>query len=386
MPPPSALTGALAVIEEELRRKGQIVLHGPPGTGKTWHAWRAAEELAARATFRKSWTDLDDAQKAGLKGGGAPEAQRIWMCTFHPSFGYEDFVEGLRPEASSGGQLSFRVQPGIFRRVCAEAARTPGREQYFLIVDELNRGDAARIFGELLTLMEVDKRGRVHAELPCSRERFTVPSNVFILATMNTADRSIALLDAALRRRFGFHELPPDPRVLEGAHPGGVHLAALLRALNARIVKHLKRDAKNLQVGHAYFQRDGFPLRDFADLRRVLRHEVLPLLQEYCYDEPDALRQIVGEKLVDTKTREIHAELFAGGERDDELRIAIGVWDDAILTSPEPAGDDAGEGARRSRRARRRRRDGGRGQWIGRSSSRSGRRASPGPLRIRSPI
>jgi 5-methylcytosine-specific restriction protein B len=324
------LTGTLATIDEELRRKGQLVLYGPPGTGKTWHAWRAVEELAARGTFGRAWSSLSATEKADLIGRGAPAAQRVWACTFHPSFGYEEFVEGLRPEPRADGQLSFRVQPGLFRRVCAAAEKANG-QPCFLIIDELNRGDAARIFGELLTLIELDKRGRAPVELPCSHDSFVVPRNVFLIATMNTADRSIALLDAALRRRFGFHELLPDPSLLQGAYAGNVHLGALLQALNGRIRKHLSRDARNLQVGHSYFQRDGSPLSDFADLRRALRHEVLPLLQEYCYDEPEALRQIVGERLIDPKTREIRADLFAAGEKVDELCTALAEWDASIV-------------------------------------------------------
>jgi 5-methylcytosine-specific restriction protein B len=350
LPPLPALEPTIALIDEELRRKGQIVLYGPPGTGKTWHARRAAEELSARATFGRRWLDLSEAERDGLLGKGDASAQRIWTCTFHPSYGYEEFVEGLRPEARADGQLSFKVQPGLFRRVSARAEKTPGLPHY-LIIDEFNRGDAARIFGELLTLIEVDKRGKGPVVLPYSREPFVVPANVFLIATMNTADRSIALLDAALRRRFGFHELLPDPSVLDGAHAGAVNLTALLRALNARILRHLKRDARNLQVGHSYFQRNGSPLRDFADLRRALRHEVLPLLQEYCYDEPEALSAIVGERLIDARTREIRADLFAPGEKEEELCTALSEWDAGIivpieipLTEPG-ADDDAGDAA-----------------------------------------
>lgn len=344
------LEPTIALIDEELRRKGQIVLYGPPGTGKTWHARRAAEELSARATFSRAWLDLTDAQRAGLLGRGELGAQRIWTSTFHPSYGYEEFVEGLRPETGNHGQLSFSVQPGLFRRVAARAEKTRG-EPCFLIIDELNRGDSARIFGELLTLIEADKRGRAPVELPYSRESFVVPKNLYLIATMNTADRSIALLDAALRRRFAFHELLPDPTLLEGSYAGAVNLGALLRALNARILKHLSRDARNLQVGHSYFQRDGNPLRDFADLRRALRHEVLPLLQEYCYDEPEALRAIVGERLIDPTTREIRADLFSSGEKAEELRTALSEWDPSIVApieaeiGREPDEGDDGNGS-----------------------------------------
>lgn len=332
-PPVAALTGMVAKIDEELRRKGQVILYGPPGTGKTWNALRAVQELAARAEYSRSWADLDLDQRAGILGRARADAQRIWTCTFHPSFGYEEFVEGLRPEANETGSLVFRVQRGLFRRVCASAAANSG--PHFLLIDEFNRGDAARIFGELLTLLELDKRG-LDAEMPYSRQRFAVPPNVFIIATMNTADRSIALIDAALRRRFGFIELLPDPAVLAGATAGGVSLGRLLATLNARIMKHLPRDGRSLQVGHSFFQREGVALSDFADVRRVLQHEVLPLLQEYCYEEPEALRRIVGDSFLHPVTRELRIELFAPG-REDDLRTALSELDRSILVEESPA-------------------------------------------------
>jgi len=332
------LSGRLAAIEEELQRKGQVVLFGPPGTGKTWHALRAAEELAARSTFERSWKELTSAQQAGLKGTGAPEAQRIWMCTFHPAYGYEEFVEGLRPQAGEGGALGFAPRRGLLRRICEHASQRP-QQLHFLLIDEFNRGDVARIFGELLTLLEMDKRGQVSVELPYTGERFTVPPNVRLIATMNTADRSISLLDTALRRRFGFIELLPEPKVLGGAQVGGVVLARLLETLNARLVQHLRHDARNLQVGHSFFLRGNGPLHDFADLRRVLRHELIPLLQEYCYDQPEALSGILGSRMVEPSSKDIRGELFAPGQ-EDELRTALREWEPSILTSEPPEPED----------------------------------------------
>ncbi|WP_224250281.1 AAA family ATPase [Hyalangium gracile] len=340
--PPPPLEKILGRIDEELRRKGQVVLYGPPGTGKTWHALRAAEELAARGTFGRSKDELSEAQRSGLRGMGEKDAQRIWMCTFHPAYGYEEFVEGLRPQTVSG-TLGFEPRPGLFRRVCASARKNP-QQPHFLLIDEFNRGDVARIFGELLTLLELDKRGKVSIELPFSGERFTVPPNVLLIATMNTADRSIALLDSALRRRFGFIELLPDPEVLATAQAGRVMLRPLLKKLNERLVQHLRHDARNLQVGHSFFQRDGSPLSDFADLRRVLRHEIVPLLQEYCYDQPELLRQILGEKFLASSSREIWDELFTG-THDDALLTALESWDPSIIVSEARDADDAsGEG------------------------------------------
>src|SRR6202008_2180559 len=132
-----------------------------------------------------------------------------------------------------------------------DAAQAPDRK-FFLIVDEINRGDIPRIFGELLTVLERDKRDKPIA-LPVSGEAFRVPPNIYLIGTMNTADRSIALLDAALRRRFGFVELMPDARILKKVELGGIPLGAWLEALNNRLREHMGHNARNLQIGHAYF-------------------------------------------------------------------------------------------------------------------------------------
>ncbi|WP_408890215.1 McrB family protein [Myxococcus faecalis] len=342
---PAPLEGMLSAIHEELLRKGQVILYGPPGTGKTWHALRAAEELSSRSTFDRSWQDLSEFEREGLRGTKAPGDQRFWACTFHPAYGYEEFVEGIRPQTSEGGMLGFAPREGLFRSICEQAQQHPDH-LHFLLIDEFNRGDAARIFGELLTLLELDKRGRVHVQLPYSRKPFSVPRNVRIIATMNTSDRSIALLDSALRRRFGFIELLPDPSVLKDAQAGGVVLKRLLNTLNQRLVKALPHGARNLQVGHSFFQRDGSPLNDFADFRRVMRHEVVPLLQEYCYDEPKALLEILGNKLLDASSGEVRNELFAMGS-EDHLRTALREWDPSLVeadavepTLPEEGGEE----------------------------------------------
>ena len=216
-----------ARIEAILRRKGQVVLYGPPGTGKTYRALAVANELAARHAFQKSFADLTQPERTIVAGGDG----FVRVCTFHPGWGYEDFIEGLRP-ATVNGQMVFEPRDGIFKRLCLDAAGQPNR-QFFLVLDEINRGDLPRIFGELITTIEYDKRDR-QIKLPVTGSFFAVPRNVFLIGTMNTADRSISLMDTALRRRFGFVELMPDSALLAGRKAGGLLLGAWLDALNTR--------------------------------------------------------------------------------------------------------------------------------------------------------
>lgn len=282
-----------ARIEAILRRKGQVVLYGPPGTGKTYRALAVANELAARHAFQKGFADLNAPERAAVADGDG----MVRVCTFHPGWGYEDFIEGLRP-ATINGQMGFEPRDGIFKRLCLDAAGQPNR-QFFLVLDEINRGDLPRIFGELITTIEYDKRGR-QIKLPITGSFFAVPRNVFMIGTMNTADRSISLMDTALRRRFGFVELMPDSALLAGRKAGGLLLGAWLDALNTRLRRHLKRDARNLQIGHAYLMPPQ-PITSVAEFARVLRDDIIPLLEEYCYDDFTTLRDILGGELVDAE-------------------------------------------------------------------------------------
>jgi 5-methylcytosine-specific restriction enzyme B len=312
----AALTGRMAQIDAIVKRKGQVILYGPPGTGKTYAALSAARELAARAAFQKSLADLTDIERAELFH---PKTGPLRLITFHPSYGYEEFIEGYRPD-SVNGELHFVARDGIFKRLCIDAASKPER-RYFLVIDEINRGDIPRIFGELLTLLEMDKRGQP-VLLPVTGQTFTIPSNVFVIATMNTADRSIALLDTALRRRFGFIELLPDVGLLGAVVIRGIPLGPWLAALNRRVVDSIGRDARNLQIGHAYLMEAGKPITDFLRFARVLQEDIIPLLEEYCYDDYSALEKILGSGLVDAATQCIRHELFFAG-REDVLIAAL---------------------------------------------------------------
>lgn len=202
-----------------------------------------------------------------------------------------------------------------------------------MIVDEINRGDIPRIFGELLTTLEKDKRGK-RIVLPVSQEIFSVPRNVFIVGTMNTADRSISLLDAALRRRFGFVELMPDASVLKDTLVAKIPLKAWLDALNAGIREHVGRDARNLQIGHSYLMHGGAPLKDIATLKRAIRDDIIPLLEEYCYEDYSTLGKILGAQIVDLKSERIRHELFDDGQDDALVQALLAPFAD-ISTSSE---------------------------------------------------
>lgn len=319
-----------ARIEAILRRKGQVVLYGPPGTGKTYRALAVANELAARHAFQKNFADLKAPERASVADGDG----MVRVCTFHPGWGYEDFIEGLRP-ATINGQMVFEPRDGTFKRLCADAAKQPNRH-FFLILDEINRGDLPRIFGELITTIEYDKRDRP-IKLPVTGSSFAVPRNVFLIGTMNTADRSISLMDAALRRRFGFVELMPDSTLLAGRKAGGLLLGAWLDALNTRLRRHLKRDARNLQIGHAYLMPTP-PITSVAEFARVLRDDIIPLLEEYCYDDFGTLRDILGGELVDAEAGRIREEIF-GVNREGDLIQAVSFEEMQPLVLDQEPGD-----------------------------------------------
>jgi 5-methylcytosine-specific restriction protein B len=334
-----------ARIENILQRKSQVILYGPPGTGKTYNALNAAKELASRRAFRKGFSALNEAERREIQNV-SDGTGLVRLCTFHPGFGYEDFIEGLRPRTISG-QMVFEVRDGIFKRLCADAAAQQNRS-FFLVVDEINRGDVPRIFGELITIIEHDKRG-VAIALPITGTPFAVPRNVFLLGTMNTADRSISLLDTALRRRFGFVELMPDSSLLKQRTAGALPLGPWLDALNARLRRNLKRDARNLQIGHAYLL-PSQPITSVAEFARVLRDDLIPLVEEYCYDDFDTLKNIFGGALIDAGAGLIRDDIFEPTREEDLVQA---VWFEemqplALVGEAAPEGDDAAEDAEES--------------------------------------
>jgi 5-methylcytosine-specific restriction protein B len=336
-PTPSALPpldGTVGRVHQALARKRQVILYGPPGTGKTYWADRAMRELAARSWFQKVGAAVTDAEQETLR-----REQAIQTCTFHASYGYEDFVEGYRPEHLDR-QLTFQRRDGIFKQLCARAAKDPSH-QFFLLIDEINRGDVPRIFGELLTVIERDKRG-TSVTLPVSGEAFGVPDNVFVIGTMNTADRSIALLDAALRRRFAFVELMPELDKLAEIQIGGLPLGPWLAELNKRVVKFAGRDARHLQVGHGYLMAGGAPLRDVGRFAEVLRDDIIPLLEEYCYENYERLAEILGDRIVSRERQRVDDSLFEPQRHGELIEALLKSFDSITATAGAVAADAAG--------------------------------------------
>ncbi|KAA9331691.1 AAA domain-containing protein [Hymenobacter busanensis] len=253
-----------------MERKRNLILQGPPGTGKTFLARRLA------------WLLL-----------GATDETRVELVQFHPSYSYEDFVQGFRPDGHGG----FHLADGVLPDVCRRAAQDPQRP-FILLIDEINRGHLNRIFGELLVLLEPDKRGARHAVRlpysPATAPRFFVPDNLYLIGTMNTADRSLAPLDYALRRRFAFVNMEPEfgQPLRQLLLKQGVSAAVTERLLSRMIELNqaIAADPElgpDFQIGHSYFcLPPARPAEAPTWLHLILEQEIAPLLDEYWFDQP----------------------------------------------------------------------------------------------------
>ena len=277
----------LEEIVADLEDKKQMIFYGPPGTGKTYVAKAIAAEYA-RA------------------GGGAEIVQ------FHPSYSYEDFVEGFRPTLTDDGQAGFKLVAGPLKRiatVAAEKARRQPDATYVLVIDELNRGNVAKVFGELYFLLEYRDEA---IQLQYGGQPFQLPKNLLFICTMNTADRSVALMDAALRRRFYFAPFFPNEPPIEGLlrryldkHSPLMteHVAGLVDRANER----LDRDAA---IGPSYFMRKDL---DEDRVRRIWNRAVIPYVEEQCFGDEDKLKQLQYDSLMQ------QAEASAAPPGDEEL-------------------------------------------------------------------
>jgi 5-methylcytosine-specific restriction protein B len=268
--------------------------------------WALTED--GREYIREQFTETLDELKAS-RSASATSEQFIVKTTFHQSYAYEDFIEGIRPrEDEATGKTTYPVVPGVLKRICLRAAADPDNT-YILIIDEINRGNIAKVFGELITLLEEDKRGEA-VVLPYSGERFSVPDNLYVLGTMNSTDRSIALLDIALRRRFAFCELMPRLDLLEDktveTEEYSVSLSGLLDNINKKIIATIGRD---YQLGHSYLMKVAEKTEEEKPqyLEFVWNQQIMPLLQEYYYSQPEKLMEVLGNPWVD-EDREADAE------------------------------------------------------------------------------
>lgn len=237
---------------------------------------------------------------ADLQEKPATSSSQFNFITFHQSFSYEDFVEGIRPEISDeeNSQISYRIKPGIFKEICKKAELDPAHN-YVLIIDEINRGNISKIFGELITLLEDNKRAgqreEITVRLPYSGEDFNVPDNVYIIGTMNSTDKSIALVDVALRRRFHFERLNVNYELIPNADA-----KQFLKAINS-IICALKNP--DFEIGHFYFM--NIPENDDGnqELKKVFSNRILPLFEEYFFNDWEALATILGPASIQIEPR-----------------------------------------------------------------------------------
>jgi len=275
--------------------------------------------MASHDLYGRSFDQLSEEQRISLLDG-EDNSGAVRICCFHPAYGYEDFLEGYRPEESNC-KMRFVLRDGIFKKLCKDALSNP-EGNFYLIIDEINRGDIPRIFGELMTVLEKNKRGKPII-LPVSGDLMQVPNNIYVIGTMNTADRSIALLDAALRRRFGFIEVMPDVSILEESIVEEIHLGQWLQAINRRICENIGRDARNLQIGHSYLMEKGAPISSLSSFSRVVQDDILPLLEEYCYEDYSTLENILGGELVDVQRQMIIHDIFEDSREEEFVRVML---------------------------------------------------------------
>ena len=314
-----------------------MILYGPPGTGKTY----STAIYAVAICDNKNVEELKENYKYVMERYNALlEDGRVKFITFHQSYGYEEFIEGIKPVLNNQNGIGYTIEDGAFKAFCKDATKVEGEnshnkvagdndadvsmeqqdkelpnKNYVFVIDEINRGNISKIFGELITLIEDTKRAGMGeartAVLPYSGELFSVPSNVYILGTMNTADRSISLMDTALRRRFQFIEMMSDVSILEKIGANRVEdldVALMLKTINERITYLYDREHT---IGHAFFTKLA-KNPSIDTLRSIFEKSVIPLLQEYFYEDYQKIQFVLGDNEKEDDFKFI---------RDEELNV-----------------------------------------------------------------
>lgn len=295
----------LAAQNELQHYPRNLILYGPPGTGKTYNSVIYAVSICEGESVDnlkvKGYSEILKRYRKYTEEG------RIAFTTFHQSYGYEEFIEGIKPRLSDDNNennksLDYILEDGIFKKFCLNAKDISLNRPRVFIIDEINRGNISKIFGELITLIEEPKREgsleEMHAILPYSKQEFAVPNNVYILGTMNTADRSIALMDTALRRRFDFEEMLPDTGVLSSLGIDKISfdghkldLSQMLDTMNKRIAYLYDREHT---IGHAFFAKLANN-KHIETLAEIFKKKIIPLLQEYFYDDYEKIQLVLGD-------------------------------------------------------------------------------------------
>ena len=274
------------------------IYYGPPGTGKTYISVEKAVELCLD---NSEFAQIQDRNELMTQYQKLCEDEQIEFVTFHQSFSYEEFVEGLRPTTNNVGEtysnqsggFELKTRDGIFKIMCQQANDNPTKN-FVLIIDEINRANISKVFGELITLLEPDKRigtqNAIQVLLPYSGDKFGIPPNLHIIGTMNTADRSIAQLDTALRRRFKFEELMPDLSKLS-ENVEGLNLQAMISKINERIENLYDREH---QIGHAKF----LGCETLSSVEVAFRNYVIPLLAEYFFQDRSKIAEVLEDQTI----------------------------------------------------------------------------------------
>lgn len=250
------------------------IIYGAPGTGKTYSSVEYALAIIENREVDLRQLSDDDRKALMHTYQDYMDAGQIVFTTFHQSYGYEEFIQGIRPDPA-GTTVNFYIADGVFKRI-ADDAMKDNTKNYVIIIDEINRGNISKIFGELITLIEEDKRwgelNQMSAILPLGAT-FAVPNNLYIIGTMNSADKSISLIDTAIRRRFDFVEMAPNP---------GVITDTVLREMLIKLNQYLRKELRStdLLIGHSYFIG-----KTAFQLGKIMNRNIIPLLYEYFYDD-----------------------------------------------------------------------------------------------------